>query len=65
VYLDDQKRPHKLIVDGQLFTTAGAEGKSVAYQIDATMTFADFGKPVEVAEPPAAQVSDQFSVEVG
>lgn len=63
VFLDEQNRPHKLIVDGYLDTGArAADDRRAGYDLDVTMTFTDFGQPVEISAPPADQTTDDFRI---
>jgi hypothetical protein len=64
VFLDEDKRPHRILVDGWLSTGLTASGAHNGFDIHVAMTLSDFGKPVEVTEPPAAETTDDFRVEL-
>jgi hypothetical protein len=49
LWVDDQQLPRKMTMKGQM----GPEGPMTM-----TMTYRDFGKPVQVTAPPAGQVTD-------
>ncbi|MCG6494991.1 hypothetical protein [Kitasatospora sp. A2-31] len=56
VWLDEQGRLHKVV---QVYTFAGVPGSKEAkdqVKVTSTMSLADFGKPVEAAEPAAADI---------
>lgn len=55
-WLDEQGRLHKVV---EVFTFAGVAGSKEAkdqVKVTSTTTLSDFGKPVEAAEPPAADI---------
>ncbi|MBP0455222.1 hypothetical protein J5Y04_37765 [Kitasatospora sp. RG8] len=55
-WLDEQGRLHKVV---EVFTFAGVAGSKEAkdqVKVTSTTSLADFGKPVEAAEPPASDI---------
>lgn len=64
LWLDTDGRLRKLAVDGDLDAgpnSVTGEQKTI-YKLTATMTLTDFGKPVEVAEPPADQTTTEHEL---
>ncbi|MFD0279822.1 hypothetical protein ACFVHB_38840 [Kitasatospora sp. NPDC127111] len=56
VWLDEQGRLHRVV---EVFTFAGVAGSKEAkdqVKVTSTTALADFGKPVEAAEPPASDI---------
>lgn len=53
LWVDDQQIPHKLVLRGTGKARDVGTGKMVT-----TMRFSDFGEPVNIAAPPAGQVTD-------
>jgi hypothetical protein len=55
LWLDGQDRPRKLTVDAYLVNQAFPEEAKVQ-ELKLTMTFADFGKSIQIVAPPPSQV---------
>jgi hypothetical protein len=63
LWLDDDDRPRKLVVDANLDAGPNAvTGQESIHELRSTMTLTDFGKPVEVTEPAADQTTTHYEV---
>lgn len=63
LWLDGDGRPRKLVVDADLDAGPNAAtGQESIHKLRSTMTLTDFGKPVEVTEPPADQTTTHYEV---
>jgi hypothetical protein len=64
VWLDNDGRPRKLVVEADLDSGASdvALGGNKFYKLKATMTFTGFGGPVTISEPPASQTTTDYTV---
>jgi hypothetical protein len=63
LWLDDDDRPRKLVVRANLDAGPNAAtGQESIHELRTTMTLSDFGKPVEVTEPPADQTTPHYEV---
>jgi hypothetical protein len=64
VWLDGDGRPRKLEASGDLDTgrTVAAGGGTIYYTLRTSMTFSDFGTPVDAAAPPADDVTTTYTL---
>jgi hypothetical protein len=58
-WLDDDGRPWRLEGTAELDAGPSELGNSIFYRLKVTMDLGDFGRPIEIAEPAAAEVTTE------